>query len=1407
MKNHNLKALAVAIPLCLWAGHAASKSIVVTGSIEAVSPKIDLPTTTTHQAFVSPLQLEVEEASNSGCRITGDPAVAMADHGDELVCLFEWTKLPDGMSAAGLTLDGYLTTQGNNEFEYQIVYFSGSLRERVVITNKTFTVNALPPIAPSLEGVKTTFSHGVFNGLTVTNYNKATGLEEVTANVESRDFRQVVTLDGFGSCVVPVGDSFCSIRASNRSVGNGGVGALQGSNTHEVTVDAENGYFAKNGRVVPEDYVLGWDYRSPIAEGLVMQARSEDSAESMARTISGVDFVVENEQAKLVVSSPHFGKPGNWWVPEVKLELKPDPSFKPTIPVFEIDGVNRVELESLISQPQKTYVLNPFNNPTVSNGKYVYTFDLNSVDDGFFVPHVSLNDAFDNKDVHEFDAVSLDRQPPTIQLMYKGNRFVDEGKVYFFEDMTVLALDTFDGGAEIVSVKVNGTDLEMVGDAKFLKELKAASLNLTPHQKYPLEITVRDSAGNTHTEGFVVNYMPMDFEVENSDVDYYQKVQRLDMDVNQIEGDNCPLYGSEEDLGRRTYTYGESQRCYLEWTNLPEGTAGSYTRGQHSLTGNLKFVTNESTSNEVGYRVWMIDSGGNKALAAEKSTQLQVKPAPIPSLTITQKDIISDNFFPVELDGDRFSIASTKGINADLELTSDDGTTVKTTFSRQRNGRFTQTSAYQTLQVGAGTLWDRTTFNVMSNYSLDSSISNKETVETVYVPSRRIRSRIITEDLKTLDTLTPKVAMKLGIYNSSDRDFNYDRSTMGEWKTYLAIESRDKETRQYVYTPITDKVSFEGPITEFDLDVSEVGYGSYRFIGVADLVSPVDGYTRRVLSNSNFYRVLKGGAIDGELKTYRISSPVPFTASVQFEPEQREDREALGDVVWEISVNGIDSWEPVPDAQGSNRLRRVIDEAAHYFIRATVTNKLSGAVRTTDILEILGYEIPDLKVFGPAALYEGEKDVLTVNDHGEVANDLEGLIEWSFDGVNWEEGTAELEVVGTGERMQVWSRMSYFNNEIAGNKRFDIARHRISVKKPKPVSVSVITPRIIEAGVPVSLNAVVRLASSQLKSDYESQWILPDGTKVLGNELTYTPTEADAKEGFTELRFQAWVSQLKEDTISTKDLSIRTWEYEFPEFRFDVFYSNRYAPVSAQAVVRKLDTQPVTVNYTYEFQIFDGMEVTRESNNRVYFMATKPGIHQFNVVIRDDRGNEKTMTEIMEVLNPPETKVTLSATYSTEYMREPLDASVRTRVELGHPDDRVATYSWYLDDELLPDLTSSRASIDGLEEGEHTVKAKVVSKYGIEQEELLTINVAPNSEPVCNLSYKQYGSTINAMSGCKDSDGKLSTHNWYVDGEIVNVHANNVSVIGKPGKLIHFRVVGFDDSGDTGEASLEVTPK
>ncbi|WP_432782835.1 Ig-like domain-containing protein [Vibrio parahaemolyticus] len=1403
MRATKLKTLAVAIPLSLWASHAAAKSILVTGSLEAVSPKVSFPTVGNQQAFVSPFQLLAKEAANSGCRITGDPNVAMADHGEELVCLYEWTKLPPGMSAAGLAADGYLLNVGQSEFKYSLSYFSGSKLEKIKISEGSIVVNALEPQLPDHTGIKTNLSHGTITGLDVTNYNKSSGLQSVDVTVVDQAYRQVVKISGLGSCVVEVGDSGCTIDTKGRSVGV--EGRITGMSSHDLTIDSENGYFAKQNKVFPEQFKLRWDYRSPDASALIMQARSPENGESQAHDVDGVSFVVENEQAKLVVNTPHFGRPGSWWVPSAKVELKPDPNFKPDIPVFEVDGVDMVDVGNMVSQPQKNFVLHPVTTPEVSNGKYIFTYDLSQVSDGRFIPSVTLNDAYDNRKDKSYDAVTLDRQPPKVQLFYKGQRFSDEGTVYFFEEMAVVALDTFDGGAEIVSAKVNGTELTMEGPAKHVKKLKGAHLGLTPQMEYPLEITVRDTAGNQYTEAMRIRYMPMDYKLKHADLEYYKEAQRLDMDVVQTQGVHCALYASEEDLKKKPFGYGETQRCFLEWTSLPEGTSGSYIRGQHSLTGNL-LKDSEESSNTVSYRVWMHDNKGNSALAAEESDVLAVKVPPAPTLSVTQKGVIRENFFPVELTGSRFATAIAKGINADLELSSNDGQEVTTLLSRQRNGYFAQSSTYQTLKVGPGKLWAKKKFDIEAKYSNASHVNSTTAVETVYVPSRRIRSRIMTEDLRTLDTLNPTVTMKLGIYDSSDRDFVYDEETMGEWTVYLAQERRDRETRITHYDPITEKKKFVGGDTTFELDVSKVGYGSYRFVGVAELVSPVEGYKRRILSNSSFYRVLKGGAIDGQIKTYRIASPIPFTASISYEPEERQDREALGDITWEISKDGTTNWVAVPEYENKPRLRQLVDEAGRYFIRATVKNKFSGEVKTTDMLEILGYEIPDLKTQGPAALYAGEKGTIKLSDHGEPASESNGIIEWSMDGKTWEEGSNQLEVTGTGERMQIWSRMSYFDNELAGDNRYDVHRHRISVKKPEPVRISVQAPRLAETGKPFTIQPIVRLASGQLESEVVTEWLLPDGSVLTSNDLTYTPTSTDAEKGHSELQFRSWVKQLKEETYAVKDLSIRTWEYEFPKFRFDVNYRTRYAPIQATAVVRKLEHQPAPVEFTYDFQMFEGMEKERESRERLTFSATKPGIHQMRVVIKDDRGNEKTMYELLEVLPPPATKVELNANYSTQYMRQPLDASVRSRIVLGHPEDRVETYEWFLDGELLADQTSSRASIDNMQEGEREIKLKVTSKFGITQEETMTVQVAPNTPPKCDMTYRQYGSTISVQSGCNDSDGRMSTHNWFVDGDMKKVHANNISVTGKSGIPLHLRVIGYDDSGDTAEASIEITP-
>ncbi|NMU72429.1 hypothetical protein HKA89_27125, partial [Vibrio parahaemolyticus] len=109
--------------------------------------------------------------------------------------------------------------------------------------------------------------------------------------------------------------------------------------------------------------------------------------------------------AKLIVDTPHFGLSGSWWVPSAKLELTPDPDFEALIPVFTVDGLNVVETQEMVSQPQENFVLNAVGTPEVRDGKYIFTYDLHSVADGQFLPIVTLTDQYDNKMTKQYPSV------------------------------------------------------------------------------------------------------------------------------------------------------------------------------------------------------------------------------------------------------------------------------------------------------------------------------------------------------------------------------------------------------------------------------------------------------------------------------------------------------------------------------------------------------------------------------------------------------------------------------------------------------------------------------------------------------------------------------------------------------------------------------------------------------------------------------------------------------------------------------------------------------------------------------------------------------------------------------------------------------------------------------------------
>lgn len=1409
MKHMKLKKVAVGITLAICAAHSSAKSILVTGSIDAVSPKVTFPVVKDQQAFVSPLNFMAKEAEHSGCKLTGDPAIAKADHGNELVCLFEWTDLPRGLSPAGMEARGFLLAEGHHKLSYDISYFSGSQLEKVLISKGETTIDAVAPKPPVIKTIVTKLDTGVQTGAIVTNYKRTSGLRAVTITVEPRTFRQVIHVKDVNSCIVDVGKTSCLIDMTGVTATDD-QDSSKGEKHMNLWADSDNGYFLDNNNVTPLDYTVKWDYSAPKIEAFAMQALDEESAKPVQGNVDDTYYVIDNEQAKLVVSSPHEGMDGDWWVPDAVIEFIPDPTFKPKIPAFQINGRDfNGDGQQAIIQPQKSFVVKPIKAPELVKGKYVFSFDLHQVADGKFIPKVTVQDKYENKQISMLDAVKLDREPPAVTMFYQDGKFNDSGKIYYMQDLTIVALDTFDGGAIINEARINGQKLILEGKQSFVKGLALPNnFELAPQHEYPLTVKVSDSAGNSYTKTFKVFYMPMDYDLESVDNTFYSNVQRIKLKVRQTQGVNCPLYESLSDIQKYPYQFGENQRCVLEWTGVPDGAAGVYLRGQGIMTG--KFAkTSEEVDNAINYRVWMYDKNGRRALAADETNKLKVIAPPPIKMTVNQSHSLSENRFPVPLTGGTVTFARASGVNADMQIAIDDGNSVKTQLVRQRGFASADNSIGTRIRMSQGKLWENRKINLHGRYALTDKHSADENINVLFVPPRGIFANIHQDGVRQLDNANPTVEFKMGAYDGKTDSVVYNPETQGEWTVYLAKERFDRKLRKTFYDPLTNKEKLGGNGTSrFTLDLSNVGYESFRYVGVAELTSPDGTYHRQMTTNSGVYRVLKSGAIDGNLTTSRVSNRVPFSMSLVYHPKSRADNEAKGHIVWEWSRDGKTNWQRDSQYDDKIRSRRLITEPGKYYVRSTVENRHTHVKNTSEVIEILGYEVPKLEVEGVRMLHEGEQGDITLMDHKHVAREGEGIIEWSTDNKNWKVGGNTYHITGTGKRMKFYVRMSYLGNELAGRHAYDYSRYTVLVKEPKPVRIGIQHPQLIETGKPLDLVAKVALQSPALITPIESEWILPDGKVIKGNKLHYVPTVEDAKAGVTKLKFQAWAQGFKHKTFREESLFLHTWEYKFPDFKVHLKYHTRYAPMTATAYLRQTGKRlPVHMDFKYKFEPFEGMKITedRSSRGRINFVVDKPGLYQFRVNVQDERGNDKLYTEFLEVLDPPAPAVNLKGRYSTRFMRAPLDAVFRASIKLGHPEDRIEECDWYLDDKLVGQ-TKRVTSIPVMDipQGKHVLRLHVKSQFGIEHDELLDLEVAPNQKPTCEMNVRQYGSVSQVYAGCKDPDGKMSTYTWYKNGEKIHGHAGNVQLFLDKDESSEIKVDAYDDSGDKVTSSIVV---
>lgn len=388
------------------------------------------------------------------------------------------------------------------------------------------------------------------------------------------------------------------------------------------------------------------------------------------------------------------------------------------------------------------------------------------------------------------------------------------------------------------------------------------------------------------------------------------------------------------------------------------------------------------------------------------------------------------------------------------------------------------------------------------------------------------------------------------------------------------------------------------------------------------------------------------------------------------------------------------------------------------------------------------------------------------------------------------------------------ARMQYLGAaEDAGERSMVTAKLVVPFRKPMPPRVTTDIPRDAEVGTEITLKASAAAAHPQLADRVRLEWTLPDGTKLTDPEIKVTVSKESISAGLYKVNLAAWIDGRSADTLVEKNLQIRTWEYQFPDATLSIPVVTRYAPSQFKAFINMPRVTAPGVSFSYDWQEVEAVTFANDTGKTADVKIDAPGVHTISVLMKDNRGNEKLLSRMVEVLAPQPMQVTLKPVYSTSKMRYPLDVVARASAVLGHPDDRIKTYRWKHNGSAVTG-DSYNQMFSTLAAGRHTVSVEVESEFGQIGSTNLEFEVVPNSPPKCTLNTSQTTTAVTFDMVCQDSDGKIVKYEWLMDGEPLSNIQRSITVSKAGRTAIAVSVTAHDDSWatETKTANLILKP-
>jgi len=505
--------------------------------------------------------------------------------------------------------------------------------------------------------------------------------------------------------------------------------------------------------------------------------------------------------------------------------------------------------------------------------------------------------------------------------------------------------------------------------------------------------------------------------------------------------------------------------------------------------------------------------------------------------------------------------------------------------------------------------------------------------------------------------------------------------------------------------------------------------------------------------------------VSGPIRGVTIECPSSVWAQAQFQCSAAVDADyGTYTYVWSVT-NG-----QVTGAAGAGA---TVKATAAGPAAVSVIARLAGADDSASAianLEVKDIPRPKVSIVGESTPYVG----MDATYQAAVAcpQDTACVVEWYLDGTPMQsdgDGSAVLRFDDTGKAvLKVVARV--VEAEDAPNGRVEASK----LVYPRAVSnpmVSINGPLTAFVGDSLTLTSTVRALS--VFGGYTGKWTLPDGNVVNGDVLTYIVKDGDTASAKVRFIYRAALNSMPEKATE-KQYEVRVLRYVFPEPVLGVYGEpTGYAPYTVILRSRELvpRTSGVPYRLTYHWDYGDGSEPTEGSSSTAVHGYAQPGTYTATLTVSDERGNSKTSSQDISVLEAPPIMIgNFKTIYSNKYLKAPLVAIVKPLITGGNPKDRIVQHAWTVND--VPVGKNSVNLVHTFADpGEYSVGLKVVTKSGVTGQGNTTVSVAENRAPSCDLvtvDYPKYKMTRISVR-CNDPDGFMKSYSWSASCDLEGV--------------------------------------